>query len=398
MDKEARAISGAGAYMTMMDKIVSLRNGVRRLDSLFPSLGANNPKHDFYRDFGFKNHLTFYDFFRMSERNGLACGAIKQTLLTTWQDYPAICENEDAEETATEEVLRRHFEKIRLWQKIADVDRRSMVGSYAALILRVADNKKFNEPLETVHSGLTALVEVIPAWEGQLTISSWEDDETQEDYGHPRMFNFNESNVVEGGTQLNNRSFEVHPSRVIIWSNNGTVNGQSELQAGFNDLVTMEKIVGAGGEGFWKNATGRPVLEMDKDIQIEHLARGMGVPIEEVPDKIEDQVADYTRGFDETLLLQGMTAKNLAVNMISPEHAFNVALQCFCASWPIPAKRLTGSQTGERASSEDNDSWRQTNNSRRTNIAVPSIMTFIDRLVEYGMLPENDWLRAGKTM
>ena len=366
-------------------------NGVRRIENIFPGLGVGSAKHDHYRDFGFPTHLDFHDFYQMYQRNGLAAGAVEQTALETWQDFPQVCETEDADETPLEVEIRRHFEKIRFWQRVADVDRKSMIGRYSALILRFADNKPFMEPAENIRSGIQALVEVIPVWEGQLQVSSWHDDQRDPRYGQPKMFNFNEANVTEPSQQQKNRAFEVHPSRVIVWSRDGTIHGQSKLEAGFNDLMTMEKIVGAGGEGFWKNATGRPILETDKEVKIDDIARGMGVTVDEVADKMDEQVADFNKGFDQMLMLQGIKAKTLPVNMISPEHPFNVALNSFCASWPIPAKKLVGAQTGERASGEDNDSWKMTNNSRRTNIAKPTIMSFLERLIEVGILEEKDW-------
>lgn len=379
--------------MNMQSPIQMVVNAVRRMENLFPDMGFTDAKHDIDRDFGFLKVLNFHNFHEAFRRNGIASGAIEHTILETWQDYPEICENDDPEETPLEETIRRHFEKIRFWQKIADTDRKSMVGEYAGVILRFRDGKQFNEPAENIRMGIEGLVEVIPAWQGQLKVALWVEDQADENYGQPAMFEFNEARVMNDTSENKNpRQFTVHPSRVVIWSKDGTVHGQSKLESGFNDLTTMKKIIGAGGEGFWKNATGRPILETDKDVKISDVARGMGVSIDEAVEKMDEQVGDFNKNFDNMLWLQGTTAKTLPVNMISPEHPFAVALMSFAASWPIPAKVLVGSQTGERASTEDNDTWKKTNNARRTNIAKPTIMDIIERLVEVGCLPELDWL------
>jgi hypothetical protein len=267
-----------------------------------------------------------------------------------------------------------------------------MVGGYSGLILRYADDKRFLEPVDTVPGGLDGLVDIIPAWAGQLTVSSWDTDERSPTYGEPTMFGFNESAVGDNDDrQAKNRSFEVHPDRVLIWSKDGTVHNRSILEPGFNNLIDMEKISGAGGEGFWKNAKSAPVMETDADVSIADMAKGMGVGVDEMADKMNEQVEDFNNGFDAMLMLQGMKAKTLGVTLPQPEEFFNVALQGFAASISIPLKVLVGSQSGERASTEDADEWSRTNMARRTNTARPTIMALVKKLETARVLPEQDW-------
>lgn len=367
-------------------------NTARRMDTVFPNFGFENKSASHRREFLLPATLQFSDFYDKFDRNGIAEGAVEQTVLQTWEDYPTFGEDDDADnETDREAALRQKLEKLRFWQKIAETDRRGMVGAYSGLILRIADDLPFNAPVQRMNSGLDALVEVIPAWEGQLRVAAWFDDIKDENYGQPKMFQFNEANV--GQNKLMNRAFDVHPDRVIIWSRDGTVHGRSMLKSGFDDLMTMERIVGAGGEAFRRNATGRPVLETNKDIKIDDLRRGLGVTTdEEIADAMAKQIEDFSEGFDKFLMLQGMTAKTLDAKIDNPEHPFAIALQSFCASWPIPAKVLVGSQTGERASSEDNQIWKKTNNARRTNICKPNLMEILDRLKRFGIIEDIEWI------
>lgn len=264
----------------------------------------------------------------------------------------------------------------------------SLVGAYAGLILRLADDKPFREPVDRVNGGLLGLVEVIPAWEGQLTVSEWDTDERSETYGQPKMFAFAESAV---GQQQQPRTFNVHPDRVIVWSADGTLNGRSALEPGYNALLDMEKIRGGGGEGFWKNAKSGLSLEIDKDANVENMARAMDVPVAELVDKINEQVEGFNAGFDKSLLLQGIKATPMQVNLPSPEHFFAVAAQSFAASMSVPMKILLGSQTGERASTEDSEEWSKVNMGRRTNTVRPAAATFVARLERFGILPQRDW-------
>jgi hypothetical protein len=328
---------------------------------MFPGY-FQNAKHDHNKDFGYPDHIDFDAAYQRYSRNGIAFAGVEKTILKTWQDNPELWENKDAKETYAESEIRQKFDDLRLWQKLAEADRRSMVGGYSGLILRYADDKRFLEPVDTVPGGLDGLVDIIPAWAGQLTVSSWDTDERSPTYGEPTMFGFNESAVGDNDDrQAKNRSFELHPDRVLIWSKDGTIHNRSILEPGFNNLIDMEKISGAGGEGFWKNAKSAPVMETDADVSIADMAKGMGVGVDEMADKMNEQVEDFNKGFDAMLMLQGMKAKTLGVTLPQPEEFFNVALQCFAASIGIPLKVLVGSQSGERASTEDADEWSRLN-------------------------------------
>lgn len=371
-----------------------VNRATRTLQGMFPGFfGA--AKHNHAADFGYPDQVDFPLAFDAYCRNPLARAAVDKTVGKTWEDNPFLqefqrdgTEDGDQGETRIEADIRQRFADLRIWQHLAECDRRALVGRYSGLILRFADSQPFKEPVKRVNGGLKGLVEVIPAWEGQLSVSQWDTNERSETYGQPTMFSFAESAV---GEQAQPRTFEIHPDRVIIWSRDGTLNGRSALEPGYNALLDMEKIRGGGGEGFWKNAKSGLSLEIDKDAKIESMAQTMGIQPSDVVDKLDEQVKDFNRGFDASLLMQGIKATPLQVNLPSPEHFFAVAAQSFAASWSIPMKVLIGSQTGERASTEDSEEWAKVNMGRRTNQAVPAIMTFVNRLERVGILPTKDW-------
>lgn len=369
-----------------------MANAVERsLSKLFPSY-YGSAKHNHYADYGYPEVLTFANFHHMYKRNGLAKAGVKQTILKTWQDNPAVWEKKDDDkndETPLEGEIRQRFDDLRLWQRTAEVDKRALVGGYSGFIMRLADDKVFKEPVDRVGGGLDGLVEIIPAWAGQLEVSIWDTDERSETYGEPKMFAFNEAAV--GSDANKTRSFEVHPDRVIIWSEDGTVHPDSALEAGYNDLLDLEKISGAGGEGFWKNAKRGLTFEIDKETQMNAMAEAMGVEPSDIADKIGEAADEFNKGFDSSMLLQGMKVGTVGVSMPSPEHFHAVSLMGFAASIPIPVKILVGSQTGERASTEDANAWAQTNMSRRNSTVIPTLRTFVERLERFGILPERDW-------
>lgn len=367
----------------------------RSLQAIFPGYFFGAQKHNHAADFGYPDQVTFELAFDAYCRNPLARAAVDKTVGKTWEANPLLQEFQrdgtkkgKQKETGLEADIRQRFDDLLIWQHMAESDARSLVGAYSGLILRFADSQPFKAPVKRVPGGLLGLVEVIPAWEGQLTVSQWDMVETSETYGQPLMFQYAESAV---GQQKQPRQFEIHPDRVLIWSRDGTLNDRSALEPGYNALLDMEKIRGGGGEGFWKNAKSGLSLEIDKDANIQNMATAMGVAADEIVDKIDEQVEGFNKGFDKSLLLQGIKATPMQVNLPSPEHFFAIALQSFAATFSAPLKILVGSQTGERASTEDSAEWAKVNMSRRTNRVIPRIRAFIARLERFGILPQKDW-------
>jgi len=375
----------------------------RVIGTLFPGYFPGY-KHNHYADFGFPDEVEFNLLHQMYQRNSLAKAAVDKTVRKTWQDPPWLLEkprdgSEGAikKETRLEKQIRQHFSSIRLWTKIMEADRRSLVGHFGAVILRVADGKKMNEPLGRVTNGLDGLVDVIPVWEGQLRVNEWDTDQGSLTYGEPKMFEYDEGQLGHMSSsspvsQGRARKLTVHPSRLIVWSMDGSMDNEPSLKAGYNDLMSIEKIVGAGGEGFWKNAKQAPILEMDKEADFQKMAKAMGVPVESIADVMNENASNWQKGFDELLMLQGMTAKLPKIELPDPEHFFMNALQSFAASFDIPLKVLVGTQTGERASSEDASQWNQTCNFRRKNTVIPNILQIVKRLEQCGVIKENpEW-------
>lgn len=374
----------------------------RTLAHLIPG-AFNGMKHDHYADFGFPIDVDFTLLYQMYSRNSLAKAAVDKTVRKSWQDPPWLLEKpRDGSEGATkketrlEKSIRQHFTKIRFWTKVMEADRRSLVGRYGAIILRIADGRTMDQPLGTARGGLDALVDIIPVWEGQLRVSQYDTDMSSMDYGEPVMFEYDEGQVDSDSRTPHSankrRKLSIHPSRVIIWSIDGTMDQDSSLKAGVNDLLTIEKIVGAGGEGFWKNAKQAPILEMDKEADLVKMAKAMGIPPEKIADVMNEQAANWQRGFDELLMLQGMTAKLPKIELPDPEYFYLNAVQSFAASYDIPMKVLVGTQTGERASSEDASQWNQTCNFRRKNTIIPNILQIVNRLEACAVLKENpEW-------
>jgi hypothetical protein len=375
-----------GVYQSIINR------AERTLSSLFPGFYSGSTKHDHYKDYGWPDQPSFEQFHRMYCRNGLASAAVDKTVAKTWETAPALWETEKPTDTTLERAIRKRFAQLRVWQNLANVDRRGMVGAYAGAILLLGDGKKLEEPVDRVPGGINGLAGIIPAWEGQLKVVEWDTREDSETYGLPRFYQFDEA-AVGDPSNVSRRQIRIHPDRVLIWSEDGTVNGYSMLEPGYNDLIDAEKVKGAGGEGFWKSARGAPVIEAPQGMSMQDVLKGLGAETSaEAIQKINDQIDDFQQGFDKGLMLGGMTAKPMQIALPQPKEFFNIAVQSFAASMQIPIRILLGNETGERASTEDAREWAQTNMGRRETIVLPALDEFVRRLVQWGILPAKEWV------
>jgi len=363
-----------------------------RLQRMFPFAYAASTKHDYAKDYGWPDQLEFEHFYRMYCRNGLATAAIDKTIAKTWQTMPVLWESEKPAESSAEEDIRKHFARKKIWRSLMDADRRSMVGEFAGAIILLRDSKPLAEPVDRVARGIENVAGIIPAWQGQLTVAEWDNVETSETYGEPLWFQFDEQAV--GNPQNAKKSqVRIHRDRMLIFSDDGTLNCRSALEPGFNDLTDAEKIKGAGGEGFWKSSRGAPIIEAPQGVTPADIQRGMGLATPgDVIDKVNEQVDDFQSGYDKALMLGGFSVKPLNITLEKPKEFWEPCVQSFAASMGIPFKELIGNITGERASTEDATAWAQTCMSRRENRVLPILNEFIERLVMWGVLDRKDWV------
>jgi hypothetical protein len=362
-----------------------------RLARAFPAAFGFSLKHDYGKDYGWHPQLSFEHFYDMYRRSGLAAAGVDKTIAKTWQTMPALWESEKPSESSAEKDIRKHFTRKKIWRSLMDCDRRSMVGCYAGAILLVRDGKRLEEPVDRVAKGIENLVGIIPAWEGQLSVVEWDTNETSDTYGDPMFFQFDEQ-AVGDPSAVGKSQVRIHRDRVLIWSDDGTVNGQSALEPGFNDLSDAAKIKGAGGEGFWKSARGAPIIEAPKGVSPADVQRGMNAATPaDVIDKLNATVDDFQSGFDKALMLGSFSVSPLTITLPQPKEFWELAVQGFAASISIPVKVLVGNVTGERASTEDANEWAQTNMSRRENRVLPILYDLVERLMIWGILDRKDW-------
>lgn len=359
----------------------------RTLRRLFPSVYGST-KHDYKKDFGWPCDLDFTQFLELYRRNSLAAAAVDKTIGKTWATIPALWEQPDKPAaTPMETGIADHFTRTGIWRALMHTDRRGMVGAYSAAIIKVRDGRPWSAPVTS--ASLDDILGIIPCWEAQLQVEEWEQDERRENYGEAILYRYDQAAVQDTTQIAPSKPVKVHPSRVLIWSEDGTISGRSDLEPGYNDLIDLEKIKGAGGEGFWKSSRGSPIITAPQGMSYADVQRAMGGANPEATKKaLDEKLDDWQSGFDKGLMLGGMDVKVLTITLPQPKEFFDVEVQSFAASMGIPVKELIGNVTGERASTEDAKGWAQTCMSRRENLCIPVIRTLAERMADWGAIPE----------
>ena len=337
--------------------------------------------HNIYLDFGYPETLNFDNYWNMYRRFGIAKNVVELPVDTGWLDNP---------EVEAEEKFKTDFQKLvdekNFWIRMKGLDTRQRVGRYGGMFMRVKDGKKPEEPIEGTLSGINSLVEMMPLYESQLEVVETDQDQMSETFGQPKMYQY--SGTAEGSRNKNaTTTINIHASRIVIAAedaDNGWIYGISSLEAPYNSLMDLRKIIGAGGEGFYKNAAQSIVF----DLKDPSSAKANESLLNDFNDKYDDFAKNRSR---RAMWSPGMESKVLTSALANPKEFFMNALNDVAAASKIPATILIGQQTGRLASGEDSKHFLSTINSRRINFMTEMTTDVLAWLIKYGILPASDF-------
>jgi len=337
--------------------------------------------HNVYLDYGYPQTLTFSHFWNMYRRFGIAQNVVELPVDTGWMDVP---------EVKAGAAFLREFEDITkrlfLWNRLKGLDTRQRVGRYAGMFMRVRDSRPPNQPIAGKLGGPAALVQMVPLHEGQLEVVEVEQDATKDNFGLPKMYRYNSSGVG-GRNEKSAAAFDIHPDRIIIaaeGADTGDIYGIPALEAPYNSLMDLRKIIGAGGEGFYKNAAQSVVFKLTDPAAAK---------------ANETRLAKFNESFDDfahnrmrrAMWTPGLDPKVLESSLANPKEFFDNALNDVAAACKIPATILIGQQTGRLASGEDSRHFLSMANSRRANFQSELVRDVFDWMIKWGVLRSDNY-------
>lgn len=337
--------------------------------------------HNIFVDYGYPLSLEFSHFWNMYRRFGVARKVIELPTATCWQSEPEIEGNERFMREFEELVKRVDF-----FTRMKGLDTRQRVGRYAGMFMRVKDGKSPDQPLEGTLGGSSQLVEMMPLYESQLEVVESDTNPQSETYGDPVILQYSQS-VAGSRNEESKQTLNIHASRIVFaaeGADDGWIYGIPALEPIFNSLMDLRKVIGGGAEGFYKNASQSIVFNLTDPSK-------MTSATADKLEKFNEQYDDFTKNrMRRSFWTPGMETQTLDSSLVNPKEFAMAALNDVAAGCDIPATILIGQQTGRLASTEDGRQFLSVQMSRRKNVCTPMLMSVLQWMMRWGILPKSD--------
>ena len=331
-----------------------------------------------YQALGYPINIRYSDYLAKYDRQDMAAAIINRPISASWRGEVNILEADDDKETALEKAWKDLEDELQLKSKFVRLDKLAGIGNYGVLVLGLSDVKSRKDYEQPVIGKKLKLVYVKPFGQESARISTYEDKTDSPRYGMPVLYDVTISDAA--GVQVS--EIKVHHTRIIHVVDGlleSEVEGTPRLQTVYNRLMDLEKLVGGDAEMFWRGARPGYVGSLDKDVQMTPTVQA----------DLQDQADEYEHNLRRIFVNQGIDFKALAQQIADPSGHVDIQMQMISAVTGIPKRILTGSERGELSSAQDRDEWMSYVQTRRDEYVEPHIIRpFVDRCIEYGILPK----------
>lgn len=318
---------------------------------------------------GYKQVLTIDDFYDYYKRDGFARRIINAYPDATWRANPRIMEDEDKDsETKFERSVNELATKFGLWNYCKRFDRLSGIGRYGVMVMGYSDGKPLDQPLLPG----SQLIWLRPISEKLANIDRLVSDASSNRFGMPETYNITLGGN-SGATTGETITRKVHHSRVVhfAWDlMEDDVYGMPFLEAVFDRLFDLQKVVGGSSEMYWLGARSGMQFVAENGNQIVD------------PTKLKQEAEEFMHQLRRFMTVKGGKWETMQSSFHDPKGTFDMLIACLSAMTGIPARILTGSERGELASSQDETNFNNVIKERRLNTAGPLIIKpVIDHLI-----------------
>jgi len=358
---------------------------IRGVNSTYLSIFNGN--RDLGEVYGYPETPSLDDYIGRFKRGDIAKRVIEAFPEACWGKKPKVTDDNDSQEQS---VFEKAFEdlvglkNVQLYRYIQRLDIIAGLGRYGLLFIGVNDNNKPNVPLQGSYTP-SDIMYICPYSEKNASVIAYNEDPTDPRFGLPDMYQLKQGGY--GGdtygqitTQLNSTTVDVHHSRIIHTAEGlleNDVMGTPRLEAVYNKLIDLDKIIGGGAETFYLNSRGGLHINQDVNTQLTD------------PSLLEKRMGEYTDNLTRYLRTKGMDVNVLNFDIADPENYFNSVVSLISAATKIPKRILTGSEQGQLASTQDETNWLARVNERQTGYCESEILNpLIDWFILYGILPE----------
>ena len=330
-----------------------------------------------YEALGYPLTITYEDYEARYYRQDMAKAIISRPVKMTWRGGVEIIESDDDNETALEKGWVVLEKELKLVSKFNRLDKLTGLGEFGVLFLGLSDARNKEDHSKPV-TGNPKLLYVKPFGQGSIDITKYESKSGNPRYGMPTEYTIT---ISDTGVTTTTTDVKVHYTRVIHVTDDmmeSEVTGTPRLEAVYNRLMDLEKVVGGDAEMFWRGA--RPGFQgnIAEDYEM----------TPEMEEDLQNQINEFEHDLRRILINKGVSYESLKQEISDPSSHVDVLIQMISAETGIPKRILTGSERGELSSTQDRDEMMTYIQSRREEHAEPNIVRpFIDYCIKYGILP-----------
>lgn len=355
---------------------VQTNNNTLSRRALSPLAGQHfGGQRDLYEVMGYPRALAIGEFIDAYNRQDIAGRIIDAYPDATWREAPEVIG-----QPGFAEAWKQLNKRVDIWQGFHRLDRLTGMGHYGVLFLGLDGG----EPTHLAINAATQynLLYVQPHSERTAQITQWEDDPRSPRFGRPKMYNIT-TGVNWMGSGAGQRTLRVHHSRVIHVAERALEDvsiGVPRLERIWNRLMDLDKLLGGSAEMYWQNVAMMMAFIADADAEWEP---------EEKAD-MKAQLEEMMNGLRRQLRLRGVEVQQLAPGLqgASPGDHVDKQLDIIAGATGIPKRILLGTESGELASSQDENNWSGRIVERREQFAGPSIIEpFMKAGMRLGFLP-----------
>lgn len=360
-------------------------------------------KRDVYAQAGYSQIVTYQEYLFRYLRQDIARRIVNIYADETWRKSPGVLDGPD------QATGKGDTEFALAWQRLATggqadgaetrkgllhylhrVDRLSGIGTYGVLLFGLRDGKALAEPAEMGSApGPESLLYINVFDEGAASVAQYVTDERDPRFGQPLLYRL----TLRMGDSSIQRT--AHWTRVLhvaegVLTDDAT--GTPRLEACWNRLIDLDKVMAASGEAAWKLMDRGLVISTKDGYRLPAVTEDM-LPGERETAEAEiaqqrAQIDEFVHGLRRALQLDGMDVQPIEGQLQDPTGTVDNIIRLIAAATGIPQRILVGSEAGELASSQDDENWADVIETRQTNYAGPAMLTpVINRLIWYGVLP-----------
>lgn len=376
IQNSAKAASG----MSIMSQLIDRLGLAKRLGLAFDG------HRDYYKVFGYKKVLRIEDFVGKYQRQDIAKRIVDAPPKATWSKPPVITIEGDLKEAAFLTAWQALTQEFNVWSNFFKADKLAGLGNFSVMLMGFDDNSDLSKPL----SKKANLLYLASYGQMLVQITQLDNDTTSPRFGMPVQYKITPRKEVPGALPsgpvmpTNVPQLTVHWTRILHVAedalDNGIV-GTPRLEAVYNRLDDLEKVVGGTGEVYWLNANRGMQVDIDKDMDLG----------EEDEAALSDEIDEYQHQLRRVIRTRGVKINNLGADASDPMNPFKVILSMISAATSIPQMVLMGAEQGHLASDQDRANWADRIKERRATFIEPyMIMPFIQTMINCGLLPKVD--------